>query len=736
MAIHKASLSSRKTLLALATASGLGIAAQAVVAAQLEEVVVTAQKRSQGMQDVSASIAALSGADLAETGTDSFADYFSSVPSLTMVEQGPGLSTLAIRGITTGGVRNDEPQNKETVGVYIDETPIAINGFNPDLGLYDIQRVEVLRGPQGTLYGSGSLGGTIRIITNKPNFDTLEGSAELTGSHTREGGANSGLKGAINLPLVDDRVALRAVAYRSDYDGYLDNTATGKDNANTQLTEGARLQLGAQITDRLDLNLSYMLHQLETGARSEQTGDYSFATRAFDGLDDENNIFNLTLNYAFDGATLTSSTSYLDKETVNRNSLEHLLSQALGYESDAVLEDTTEVQDFSQELRVASAGGGPLNWVAGVFYQDRSRDYTQLGAVPGIDDYLGVPATALGAPGADMAFYGTQNIEQEQRAVFGEISYEFLPSLTATIGLRYFEFEEDYDTYSSGVFNNGADSSDGSLKEDGVTPKFNLSYAVNDDSLVYLQVAEGFRLGGVNTTVPTDLCAADLAALGEGTNPDDFASDSVWNYEIGSKNEFMDRRLTVNGSVYYVDWEDMQTTLSLPGCSFSFRTNAGSARSMGLELESRFAATDALEVYGSLGLTDARLKEDVMFSDWEKGDRAPGVPALQVSAGMRYGFELFQYDDAYLRMDYRYTGESDTRFDTAAAVNRSFGDYHVLDLRAGLRIPNTPAEIALFVKNAADSDGKVYAGAESSSAPERFITIRPRTIGLTLSTQF
>ena len=169
--------------------------------AEVETIVVTAQKRAERLQDVSASIAAVSGSDIAETGKNGFADVMASVPSLSMVSQGPGLSTLALRGITTGGVRNDEPQNKETVGVYIDETPISVNGFNPDLGLYDISRIEVLRGPQGTLYGSGSMGGTIRIITNKPRFGSFEGSAEATLSQTEHGGTNSGVKGMVNIPL-------------------------------------------------------------------------------------------------------------------------------------------------------------------------------------------------------------------------------------------------------------------------------------------------------------------------------------------------------------------------------------------------------------------------------------------------------------------------------------------------------------------------------------------------------
>tara|TARA_R110002110_G_scaffold412299_1_gene638118 strand:+ start:27931 stop:30114 length:2184 start_codon:yes stop_codon:yes gene_type:complete len=724
--------------LSAAALTGLGLlsaTAQAQVRT-LEEVVVTAQKRAQSIQDFSGSIAALSGAEMAETGMNSFADYFASVPSLTMVEKGPGLTTLAIRGITTGGVRNDEPQNKETVGVYIDETPIAINGFNPDLGLYDIERVEVLRGPQGTLYGSGSLGGTIRIITNKPNFDQVEGSGEVMVSQTHRGESNNNLKGAINVPLLVDSLALRAMAYRNDLGGYLDNEATGEDDANTALTTGGRLQLGARLGDRLDANLTYMRHELETGSRSEQRGGYSFATRAFDGLDDENDIFNLTFNYAFDNATLTSATSYLDKRLINRISLEFVLADALGYDSASPLVDTTEVEDISQELRLASAAEGRWTWVVGAFYQHRDRYYEQNGRVPGIDAFIGVPSEVLGTPGPDNIFYGTQIVEQTQGALFGEVSFDVNSKLTATVGMRYFDYDEDYSTYSSGLLNSGPSSSEDSLSEDGFTPRFNLSYFLNENSMLYAEAAKGFRLGGVNTTVPQDLCAADLAELGRTDSADTFDSDSVWNYEVGSKNELLSRRLTVNGSLYYIDWEDMQTTLSLPSCSFSFRTNAASARSIGMELEMRFAATDALELSGTLGVTDSQLKEDVPFTTWQKGDHAPGVPRMQFSAGLRYAFDLFGIQDAFVRADYSYSGEADTQFDSSAPGNREYGDYHLLNLRMGARLPDFPADIAVFVSNALDSDGKVQATAETTARPESFVTLRPRTIGFTLSTRF
>ena len=724
------------TCLVLAMAAAGSASAQTGDVTEVDAIIVTAQKREQNLQDVSTSIAAVSGADIAESGKNNFADIMTSVPSLTMVSQGPGLSTLALRGITTGGVRNDEPQNKETVGVYIDETPISVNGFNPDLGLYDLSRVEVLRGPQGTLYGSGSMGGTIRIITNKPDLDDFKGSAEATLSNTRHGGANYSVKGMVNLPLVEDVIALRAVAYRSDTSGYIDNVVTGEKDVNDAQTTGARVELGARLGENLRANLTYMIHDLKTGGRSEQTSAYQRTTRAFDGLTDRINIFNATLDYDLGWAGVTSSTSYLKKRNTNRNSLEFILESALGFRSASPLVDTTEIEDFSQELRIASSGDGPLTYVVGAFYQDRKRDYTQDAPVPGIDAFVGVPSTALGAPGPDRAFYGIQSIRQKQKALFGEISYAFTERLTATLGLRYFDFKEDYSTYSSGLLNGGADSSRGGFSETGVTPKLDLSYAATPDNLIYVQASKGFRLGGVNTTVPADLCRADLEKLGRSNAAGSFASDSVWNYELGTKNQFMERRLTFNASVYRIDWSDMQTTLSLPSCAFSFRTNAGAARSVGAELEARFAASESLDLYATLGLTNSRLTQDVPFTPWKDGDNVPGVPKQQVSAGARQAFSLFGADDAYVRVDYSYVSRMKTNFDDANVNNRRYGDYHLVNVQAGVRAEQWPVEVSVFVRNLFDDDGRVLASAASQVAPERFITVQPRTVGVTVQATF
>lgn len=698
------------------------------------DIIVTASKRAQSLQDVSSSIAALDGADLREKGANSFADYLSTVPSLAMFDQGPGISTLVIRGITTGGARNDEPQNKETVGVYLDETPISVNGFNPDLGLYDLQRIEVLRGPQGTLYGSGSMGGTIRIITNKPDAGKIEGSFDGTVSATEHGGVNYDIKGMFNVPLIADRLALRTVAYRTALDGYIDNLSTGKNNENAARTTGGRVELGGQLTDAVKANLTYIVHDLRTDARSEQTAPYTRSVATFDGLSDHNDIANFTVNVDLGGPTLTSSTSYFSQKTLNRNTLEFVLDAALGFAGDtSPLVDTTKVREFSQEVRLASSGKGPFTWVIGGFYQHRLRSYSQNGPTPGLDAFVGVASTDLGTPDADNAYYSIQHIKQVQFAAFGEISYEFVPNLTATVGGRYFNYTEDFDTYASGLLNGGVTQSTGRLKEDGFTPKVNLSYKASARSMVYAAASKGFRLGGVNSAIPAGLCGPDLATLG--TPADSFKSDTVWNYEVGTKNKFFGRRLTVNASVYRIDWSDIQTTLTLPTCLSSFRTNAGTARSVGVEFESNLVL-GAFDLNVNAGYNNSELRQDVPLTPWKKGDHVPGVPRFQASGGVRYAFRLWPDAKAFARADVRYVGSIDRQFNAGDADNRRYGNYAIVDLRVGSAIPGLPLQLSVFASNLFDGSGRVAAQPDSVIFPENYNTIRPRTIGATLQATF
>jgi outer membrane receptor protein involved in Fe transport len=280
--------------------------------------------------------------------------------------------------------------------------------------LFDLERIEVLRGPQGSVIGSGAMGGAIRLITRRPNPDVVQGVLELSASATDHGGVNHDLRGMINLPLAGEALTMRAVGYRSRVDGYIDNTATGEPDVNDTTSHGGRVALDARFGERLTLELTALGHDLRTGSRSEQSDPFRRRTKAFDGLSDKTRAYSAVIDYRLDGATVTSATALLDKRNVNRNSLEFLLSAALGIDSATPLVDRTDVREFTQELRVASDESGDLGYLAGLFYQDRRRGFVQDATVPGFDNQIGLPSTGLGTPAVDQAFFGTQHIRSHQ----------------------------------------------------------------------------------------------------------------------------------------------------------------------------------------------------------------------------------------------------------------------------------------------------------------------------------
>jgi outer membrane receptor protein involved in Fe transport len=515
-------------------------------------------------------------------------------------------------------------------------------------------------------------------------------------------------------------------------DGYIDNTATGEPDVNDTTSHGGRVALDARLGERLTLELTALAHDLRTGSRSEQSDPFRRMTKAFDGLSDKSRAYSAVIDYRLDGATVTSATAMLDKRNVNRNSLEFLLGAALGIDSATPLVDTTDVREFTQELRVASDESGDLGYLAGLFYQDRRRGFVQDATVPGFDNQIGLPSTGLGTPAVDQAFFGTQHIRSHQWAAFGELSYRIAPSLRLAAGARFFRFRQNYEKFSSGLLNGGASSSAGRGAENGITPSISLVYTPTLDSMAYARIAKGYRPGGVNTTVPADLCRSDLERLGRTEATDSFAADKVWNLETGLRAGSTDKRVTFSASAYFMKWRDMQTTLSLPSCSFSFRTNVGAVRTIGLELETRVRPWPGTELTGALGLTDARLTSDVPFTTWQAGDRVPAVSPIQLNLGVRQELDLFGSNDAWVRIDYNYVSKAYRLFDRADPGNRQFSGYGLANLNIGVKLPGTGIDLQLFARNAFNSRGRIAAFPGGLIGPERFVTILPRTIGFLL----
>lgn len=731
---RRSHLRSQVSALALGAAgflAPLGGAAWAQDQVDVGEVVVTAQKRTQSLQDIPLSVNVVDSATVDNLGAQNFTDLLSSVPSLTAYQNGPGRSQLIIRGVTSNSVSEDEPQTQETVGLYVDETAISVSGFNPENGLFDLERVEVLRGPQGTLYGAGAMSGAVRLVTRKPDLTDFGGRVEATASNVRYGGAGYDVKGVMNIPLVQDKAALRILAYRTEFGGYIDNVTTGEKDLNDNESTGVRAALRLAPADDLMIDLSVFAHEFSDGGRSIDEGGLSRAYRSPEGSDFENQIYNATVVKTFDNFDITSVTSFLNVDVVNRRQLDKILA-TLTTSLFSALEDKTNVEDFTQEVRIASRGEGPLTWLVGGYYNQRDRYYVNAFPVPGIDAQIGISSPAFGAP-VDTLFFGIQDISVEQGAIFGEATYDF-GQLAVTAGLRWFTWKQDYSLNSGGLFNGGPTST-GQRKTsaDGFNPKVNVTYRIDENHLLYAQAAKGFRFGGVNDVIPANVCAAELAGIVRNGDPTVYGPDKLWNYEIGNKSSFLDRRLTVNASAYVIKWTGIQTNRDL-NCGFGFRENAGDLTSKGLEIETTFRPMAGLTLSAGGAYTDSTLDGDVPNLQANKGDPAPFVPKYSFNATAEYAFPVTEAIEGYVWGNYQYVDDRATDFSDLQARYRTMGAYNMVNLRAGARVGEV--EVSAFVKNLTDSRGVLRALASTPFDAEGAIRVQPRTVGVTVRADF
>jgi outer membrane receptor protein involved in Fe transport len=704
----------------------------------LEQVVVTAQKRTQSMFEVPISITVISEEFIENLGAQDFTKLIPSVPSLAAYQNGPGRTRLYIRGIANGAGNDNDTQNQETVSIYLDEVPISLGAMNPEIGLFDIERVEVLRGPQGTLYGAGSMAGTIRQVSRKPNLSEVEGKFEAGVSSISHGSGGYTIKGLINAPVVEDQFAIRASAYYNDFGGYLDNILTGEDDINDGTSKGVKLAARWMINEDFTADFTYFYHDYSDNGRPEDLDATPYLTRnypSFDGYDDEMSIFNMTLNYDLGWGQIVSSSSYFDRTVINRRSLDLLFELALppGITPHELV-DTTDLQVFSQEVRLASTSDKPLQWTVGLYLDNKDTYYLNTFPVPGADEVLGVPSEAFGAP-ADNLFWGFDDLTVKTYAFFGE-AYYTIDKFTLTGGLRYFNWKQDIEFYQSGLFNGGANTDVRPQgKDDGVNPKVTISYDINDDMLIYALASKGYRYGGINGAIPESVCADELAEVElEGGDVRFFDPDSLWNYEAGAKGTTAGGALSYSASYFLIKWNDMQTSRSFD-CGFGFRENVGKATSNGLELELHAAVTENLVLGFGGAYINSELDEDVPNLDAEEGDQVPYVPEFSFNTSADYSFPLTDSLQGILWGNVQYIGDRHTEFNHDPTTNyRKMDAYTVANARVGVQWDSY--EVSFYIHNVFDDGGVVRALRRPPFDPDAVIRTQPRTVGLILRKYF
>jgi iron complex outermembrane receptor protein len=669
----------------------------------LQTVIVTATLREQELVDVPFSIAAPTAAQLRERGADNIENIAANVAGFSVQNLGPGQSQVAIRGASVGQIARDQPGVKEQVGVYLDDTPVSLSLFTPDLDLFDVQRVEVLRGPQGTLFGSGSLAGTVRYISNQPQIGVRTTFGEVTGNYVGGGSGGGNFKLGANAPL-GQSIAGRFVVYYDRMGGWMDavqpNLSVQK-NVNSGTRTGVRGSLLVAPTEKLSIvpRVVYQTVRMDGWNRKDDynilanpytttrpavtLGDRELFTQIGEPFTDDFILGDVNVGYDFGGVRLTSVTALSYRDVLVVRDAGALTASITGgsiglpenvYTLNAPLDDATKVHGFSQELRF-SGGGDFARWLVGGFLSTNKRAYGQSLVVSGFEAATDIPTQGLRAA-RDELFYSDLSYDLTQSAIFGETTISPWPRLDLTAGLRYYSFKEDREQIFDGIFandNTGTSlvSTPGSTKADGFAPRFIASYKVNEGFRVNAQASRGFRLGGINDPLNVPLCTpADLATF---SGRDSWTDETTWNYEAGVKSSWMGGRASLNVSAFYMDIKDLQLNVTAGSCSSRLVFNVPKAVSRGAEIELAAAPSRWFDFAISGTLNNSELRSTLtstsaggevsVVSGIQSGNRLPSVPKAQAAAAATVRRPLKSGSTGFLSGVFNYIGSRYTQID-------------------------------------------------------------------------
>jgi iron complex outermembrane receptor protein len=725
----------------------------------VETVVVTASRRSETTQNVGGGLTALTSADLAQMHANSFADFASMVPSLSYASGGATTDLIAIRGITSG-----TEQKGSAVGIYFDDVPIGSSvqfgigsgAFNPNL--FDMDRVEVLDGPQGTLYGADSLGGAIKYVSATPELTTYDARAEVEGSDTEHGSFNDGLRAMANIPLFGDQAAIRIDGIQQFDSGYTQDPTHGRKNVGAGRILGGRASFLAQITPDIDIRLTALsqydraagydvvLKDFTTHQPVEGPYDQSYALPQ--PSDKRLDLYSGVANWNLHWATLTSVTSYQNNEFHTSADLTPVYDLFLATAAPLDLPTQLSTKKFAQEVRLASPDNKNFEWVVGGFYTREITDETIIlkdGATANgqLPPYLG---NDLNAPSQLIyPFFGYLPSSYEEFAVFGDATYYVTDDFDVTAGIRYSSQHQAYraqiqtllfpDPFTLNFIpTTGNEKSDQSV----ATYLFNPRYRIDDDTMIYAKASSGYRPGGPNFVGPAT-----------------FAPDKLWNYELGEKSTLLDGKATLNFDVYDIEWSNIQTTANIGG--INNLVNAGNARVQGAETSFSYRVLPALTVSGSASYTDARLtglttNEEVYLGIYHKGARLPLSPKFNFALSGTYNFDLGAGYSGSLNVSDVYVGSRDANFDVdpaglaagAGSPLYKLAAYNTVNANLAILLPHN-MELDAYLKNIFDVRGEVSANAfEDQYLNPYFLGIglpygavpvtlsQPRTVGLVL----
>ncbi len=780
----------------LKVAAGAALTVDFALQTQLaEEVTVTALKRESTVVETPFSLAAPTEEVLRSRGVEDIEGVARNVAGFSVQNLGPGQSQVAMRGVSSGQIARDQPGVKEQVAAYLDESLISLSLFTPDIDLFDVSRVEVLRGPQGTLFGSGSLSGTVRYISNQPELGVKKAFGEFGGNSIDGGNQGGNLKFGFNAPL-GDTAAVRVAAYYNRMAGYMDAVQPDlsvEQDVNTGDRFGVRAALRIAPNERLSITPRLLYQKVEmdgwnriddfnilanpyTTTRPKVTlGERRLFTQIGEPFTDEFLLGDLTIAYNFGDVTLTSISSYTDRDVLVVRDATALTASITGgsiglsqsvYTLDAPLDDATRAKVWTQELRF-SGGRNRFQWVAGGFYANTKRDYGQSLLVAGFEQMTGIPTAGRFGAGKDVLFYSDLHYELGQFALFGEGTWNATDAFSVTGGLRYYNFNEDRTQVFDGIFADPG-GAPASIDANGVAPRLIASYKVSDTTRLNAQVSKGFRLGGINDPLNVPLCTPqDLQTFGGRAA---WKDETAWNYEIGSKSRVMGGRGSFNVSAFYLDVSDLQATVTAGSCSSRVIFNVPKARSAGAEVEFSAAPNNNFDFALSASYNNAELRSSVtstaangsvsVVSGIREGNRLPSVPEFQAAAAATYQWQMKGGSLGYVTGTYQHVG---SRFTQVGDEEPGFGVVNLLSFGAGtIGAPLTAAtftfnpelpaydivnfrlgwvkgqwDVALFANNLTDERAFLALDRERGlRARVGYLTNQPRTFGLTARVTF
>lgn len=699
---HKVFL--KRAMVGLCSASCLAgsglVVAQEASRGMLEEVLVTATKRVASMQEVPISIAALPEDVLLNAGIGAVTDLSSMVAGLDMNNQGPGESSIAIRGIPDVV---DSLFVSPTVGLYVDEIPVTGHPTrSPELSLFDAERVEVLRGPQGTLFGDGSLGGTIRVISNKPDSQEFSGKLIASYASWSGGSGNYDVNGIINIPILEDKLALRLVGSYTDDDGYIDNRLIGsliegQEDINKSESISIRAALRATPSEDLTFDLVYRYSDLDVEDIREEQRQGVKNRNVLEPNTNELNSLSLTISYDLGWASLVSATAYTEIDLTNAYEISDFLVPGF-FEffgaTAATFDFIAQQESTTQELRLVSDSDGNLNWTVGAFYRDDTRNQLQDIFNPPVGN-LGV---FFGFPADQKTLDFEFDQDLEQLAFFGEIDYR-LGDITVLLGGRYYE-EDNSSAFETRGWITFSPTSSGSQQDSSDTfmPKIVFKYTPSESLTAYISYTEGFRAGGVN---PLAESARSFGVeLAESYDPENLAA-----VELGIKKIWMDGILRTNLFIYQNTWDDMIQPFVDPTSNFGYEGNAGEAESSGIEFELNAAPIENLNLSFSIALNDSEFQESVVdpISGIEliaNGNRIPGIPEVSYSASAEYRTPIGPLEGIF-RADFSHRGDTFSQVSNDPRTKTDTLD--ILNLRIGVNGEQWGAY--LFANNVTGEDG-------------------------------